>query len=63
MTGKRFCIFYTSGCIAPALGGIMAGAIVDNLEGARGISGWRWLFIVEGVIVSLPRDTALDSFC
>ncbi|OBS17641.1 hypothetical protein FPOA_09377 [Fusarium poae] len=48
--GKRFCIFYTSGCIAPALGGIMAGAIVKSLDGARGIPGWRWLFIVEGVL-------------
>ncbi|KAJ4246338.1 hypothetical protein NW762_013689 [Fusarium torreyae] len=48
--GKRFCIFYTSGCIAPALGGIMAGAIVKSLEGARGIPGWRWLLIVEGVL-------------
>ncbi|KAH7153844.1 major facilitator superfamily domain-containing protein [Fusarium sp. MPI-SDFR-AT-0072] len=48
--GKRFCIFYTSGCIAPALGGIMAGAIVKGLEGVRGIPGWRWLFIVEGAL-------------
>ena len=54
--GKRFCIFYTSGCIAPALGGIMAGAIIDKLDGARGIPGWRWLFIVEGVIVSLETS-------
>uniref|UniRef100_A0A0D2Y1J3 Major facilitator superfamily (MFS) profile domain-containing protein n=1 Tax=Fusarium oxysporum (strain Fo5176) TaxID=660025 RepID=A0A0D2Y1J3_FUSOF len=48
--GKRFCIFYTSGCIAPALGGIMAGAIVKGLEGVRGIPGWRWLFIFEGAL-------------
>ncbi|KAF4869173.1 MFS transporter prlL [Colletotrichum siamense] len=48
--GKRFCIFYTSGCIAPALGGIMAGAIIKGLEGTRGIPGWRWLLIVEGVL-------------
>ncbi|KAH7470262.1 hypothetical protein FOMA001_g14035 [Fusarium oxysporum f. sp. matthiolae] len=48
--GKRLCIFYTSGCIAPALGGIMAGAIVKGLEGVRGIPGWRWLFIVEGAL-------------
>ncbi|KAH8176514.1 major facilitator superfamily protein [Sarocladium implicatum] len=48
--GKRLCIFYTSGCIAPALGGIMAGAIIRGLDGARGIPGWRWLFIVEGAL-------------
>lgn len=48
--GKRLCIFYTSGCIAPALGGIMAGAIIRGLDGAKGIPGWRWLFIVEGIL-------------
>ncbi|CAG9981511.1 unnamed protein product [Clonostachys byssicola] len=48
--GKRFCIFYTSGCIAPALGGIMAGAIIKSLDGARGMAGWRWLLLVEGLI-------------
>ncbi|KAJ3530612.1 hypothetical protein NM208_g9250 [Fusarium decemcellulare] len=57
--GKRFCIFYTSGCIAPALGGIMAGAIIDGLEGARGIPGWRWLLIVE---VTTRRMTSWQAF-
>lgn len=28
----------------------MAGAIISSLEGARGIPGWRWLLLVEGVI-------------
>ncbi|KAG8349679.1 hypothetical protein FVEN_g12120 [Fusarium venenatum] len=37
--GKLFYIFYTSGCIGPALDGIMAGAIVKSLDGARGIPG------------------------
>src|SRR5688572_7945985 len=50
IVGKRLCIFYTSGCIAPALGGIMAGAIIRGLDGARSIPGWRWLFIVEGTL-------------
>ncbi|KAM0228733.1 hypothetical protein ACHAPO_010483 [Fusarium lateritium] len=35
---------------SPRLGGIMAGAIVKSLDWARGIPGWRWLFIVEGVL-------------
>ncbi|OWY48420.1 MFS general substrate transporter [Alternaria alternata] len=48
--GKRFCIFYTSGCVSPALGGIMAGAVISSLDGARGISGWRWLLVIESAI-------------
>jgi hypothetical protein len=41
--GKRFCIFYTSGCVSPALGGIMAGAVISGLDGARGWPGWRFV--------------------
>lgn len=28
----------------------MAGAIISSLDGARGIAGWRWLLLVEGII-------------
>ncbi|KAH6880030.1 major facilitator superfamily domain-containing protein [Thelonectria olida] len=48
--GKRFCVFFTSGCVAPALGGIMAGAIIRSLDGVRGMPGWRWLLLIEGLI-------------
>ena len=29
-----------------AFGSIVAGAITSGLEGAMGIAGWRWLFII-----------------
>ncbi len=35
----------------PALGGVLSGFIaygVGHLNGARGLEGWRWLFILEG---------------
>ena len=32
-----------------AFGSIVAGAIQDRLDGAHGIAGWRWLFLVEGL--------------
>ncbi|VUC30057.1 unnamed protein product [Clonostachys rosea] len=47
--GKRFAIFYTAAVLSGAFGGIFAGAVTSKLHDAHGISGWRWLFIVEGV--------------
>ncbi|CAL3967753.1 unnamed protein product [Diplocarpon coronariae] len=47
--GKRFAIFYSAAVMSGAFGGILAGAITGHLDGAHGIAGWRWLFIVEGV--------------
>ncbi|KAL5342924.1 major facilitator superfamily domain-containing protein [Aspergillus crustosus] len=48
--GKRFSIFFTALCIAGAVSGLLSGAIISGLEGAHGMVGWRWLFLLEGVI-------------
>lgn len=47
---KRFIFFLSGSILSGAFGGIIAGVIAGNLDGALGIRGWRWLFIVEGVL-------------
>ncbi|KAJ5818078.1 vitamin H transporter [Penicillium riverlandense] len=45
---KRFGVYISAAILSGAFGGLLAAGIVDGLEGAHGIRGWRWLFIVEG---------------
>lgn len=42
---KRFSIFYSAAVLSGAFGGIVAGAITGSLHGARGMTGWQWLFV------------------
>ncbi|WWC72620.1 uncharacterized protein I206_106582 [Kwoniella pini CBS 10737] len=46
---SRFSLYYTATAISGAFSGLLAGLITKHLNGARGLEGWRWLFIIEGV--------------
>ncbi|PON25104.1 hypothetical protein TGAM01_v206185 [Trichoderma gamsii] len=47
--GKRYSVFYLVGCVASAFSGILAYGLMQ-LNGREGISGWRWIFIIEGTL-------------
>lgn len=51
--GKRSGIFTSSGLIGTLFSGLLQAAVYRNLNGVSGRSGWRWLFIIDGVI-TLP---------
>ena len=46
---KRFSVFYLIGCVASALSGILAFGLMQA-DGREGLEGWRWIFILEGVV-------------
>ncbi|KFY49844.1 hypothetical protein V496_09772 [Pseudogymnoascus sp. VKM F-4515 (FW-2607)] len=50
---KRAGVWYVSSNIGAAFGGYMQAAAHHGLDGRLGMAGWRWVFIIDGVI-SLP---------
>jgi MFS family permease len=50
---KRTGVWYVSNNIAVMFGGYLQTAAYTNLNGVGGMAGWRWLFIIDGII-SLP---------
>ncbi|KAL4923549.1 major facilitator superfamily domain-containing protein [Aspergillus undulatus] len=49
---KRYSFFASSVILAGAFGGLLASAI-GKMDGIRGYSGWRWVFILEGCTTCL----------
>jgi MFS transporter, ACS family, tartrate transporter len=42
-------VFMTAAPLAVIIGGPISGFILDALDHSRGLGGWQWLFIIEGV--------------
>lgn len=50
---KRTGVWFVSNNIGVIMGGYLQAAAYTNLNGVGGMSGWRWLFVIDGCI-SLP---------
>ncbi|KAF2674098.1 putative pantothenate transporter liz1 [Microthyrium microscopicum] len=51
--GKRNGILQSAVSIAPIFSGFLQAGIYNGLNGHAGLAGWRWLFVINGII-SLP---------
>ncbi|EOO02025.1 putative general substrate transporter protein [Phaeoacremonium minimum UCRPA7] len=50
--GKRYSAFYLLGCVASAFAGILAYGLM-HMGGLADLTGWRWIFIMEGILTCL----------
>ncbi|KAH7402809.1 MFS transporter [Pyrenochaeta sp. MPI-SDFR-AT-0127] len=49
-TATRMSIFYTGNLLASSFSGLIAAAVFATLDGKHGLEGWRWLFLIQGLI-------------
>lgn len=54
---KRISIWLLSGTAGQAFSGFMQAAIYKTLDGHAGLAGWRWLYIICG-LMTLPCGLA-----
>lgn len=63
--GVRTTYLYAGSLISGAFSGLIAAGITNNMDGELGLSAWRWLFIIEGVItvvVAIAAFWVLPNF-
>ncbi|OBR07347.1 Pantothenate transporter liz1 [Colletotrichum higginsianum IMI 349063] len=48
--GLRTTVLYTGSLISGAFSGLISAGITGNMDGARGLGAWQWLFLIEGVV-------------
>ncbi|OQN97578.1 hypothetical protein B0A48_16442 [Cryoendolithus antarcticus] len=47
---KRACVFHASSAAASMFSGYLQAGVYKGLNGVHGLPGWKWLFIMDGVI-------------
>lgn len=55
----RLAILYSGNILATSFSGLIAAAVFATIDGARGLHGWRWLFIIEGVVTFAVATVAI----
>lgn len=54
---SRISWFYCMSALSGAFSGLLAAAIA-KMDGVGGYEGWRWIFLIEGIVVSVLSNAA-----
>ncbi|KAF2015180.1 MFS general substrate transporter [Aaosphaeria arxii CBS 175.79] len=46
----RLSVLYSGNIFATSFSGLIAEATFSTLDGVHGLAGWKWLFIIEGIV-------------
>lgn len=49
----RIAILYTGNILATAFAGLIAAGVFHGMDDLAGIAGWKWLFILQGIVTFL----------
>ncbi|KDN63251.1 putative pantothenate transporter liz1 [Colletotrichum sublineola] len=55
--GLRTTVLYTGSLISGAFSGLISAGIKGNMDGARGLAAWKWLFLLD--LLTYEQETAL----
>lgn len=57
---SRVCLFFCGNLLGSVTSGLLQGRIYSSLDGHNGLAGWRWMFLIDAIAISLP--TAIIGF-
>ncbi|CCK70163.1 Vht1p KNAG_0D04170 [Huiozyma naganishii CBS 8797] len=57
---SRVCLFFCGNLLGGVTSGLLQGRIFKSLDGVHGLAGWRWMFLIDAIAISLP--TAILGF-
>ncbi|KAK5779197.1 hypothetical protein RI543_003085 [Arxiozyma heterogenica] len=51
---SRVCLFFCGNLLGGITSGLLQSRIFSSLNGRNGLAGWRWMFLIDSIAISLP---------